>query len=72
MSSSQKRPPLGSPKLTFSADAFFDTQEVPTGLEKKRKQAQEFVERHSSEGRKVVLVTVSNVEIGNQTKTLTV
>ncbi|PWN32203.1 DFP-domain-containing protein [Meira miltonrushii] len=57
MTSNQSRPPLGSPKLTFSADAFFDTQEAPTGLEKKRRQAQQFVERHSSEGRKVVLVT---------------
>ena len=60
MTTSQSRPPLGSPKLTFSADAFFDTQEVPSGLEKKRKQAQSFVERHNSEGRKVVLVTVSS------------
>lgn len=60
MTTNQSRPPLGSPKLTFSADAFFDTQEVPAGLEKKRKQAQSFVERHNSEGRKVVLVTVSS------------
>lgn len=59
MTSSQSRPPLGSPKLTFSADAFFDTQEAPAGLEKKRAQAQKFVQRHQSEKRKVVLVTVS-------------
>lgn len=53
-----ERPPLGTPKQTFSADNFFATQEAPGGLEKKQQQAAQFVERHAKEGRKVVLVTV--------------
>lgn len=51
------RPALGSPRPTFSADHFFETQVAPSGLDRVREKASKFVQRHSSEGRRVVLVT---------------
>ncbi|KAE8222479.1 hypothetical protein CF319_g4337 [Tilletia indica] len=42
---------------TFSAQEFFETQRAPSNLDQIRAQATEFVQRHKSEGRSVVLVT---------------
>ncbi|CAD6887285.1 unnamed protein product [Tilletia controversa] len=41
----------------FSAQEFFETQRAPSNLDQIRAQANEFVQRHKSEGRNVVLVT---------------
>lgn len=43
----------------FSADRFFETQTPPSNLSDFGNKAQEFVQRHAKEGRRVVLVTVN-------------
>lgn len=43
----------------FSAEDFFSQQPTPPGLDAVLSQVQEFVERNASQGRKVVLITVS-------------
>jgi phosphopantothenate-cysteine ligase len=46
----------------FSAEEFFATQDAPSNLDSHAKLANEFVQRHHKDGRKVVLVTVSSTE----------
>ena len=44
----------------FSAERFFDTQTPPSNLHEFTDKAQEFVQRHARDGRRVVLVTVNS------------
>ena len=43
----------------FSAESYFATQPPPPGLEEAIEEVKEFVDRSLAEGRKVVLITVS-------------
>lgn len=61
--SAPRRPPT-SPDVpsnsAFSAEEFFATQHAPSNLASHSRKAREFVQRHHKEGKKVVLVTVSD------------
>lgn len=58
--SAQARPtlPHTTSASNFSAEQFFATQQAPSNLSAYSKLADDFVQRHHKEGRKVVLVTV--------------
>ena len=46
---------------TFSAESYFETQPPPVSLQHDIERVREFVQRQQSEGRNVVLVTVSSI-----------
>ena len=60
MTSSSTESPSESFPTPFSAESYFETQLPPPNLDSDVAGVRSFVERHAQEGRKVVLVTVSN------------